>query len=622
MKSYFLFILIGFFCVPCALYAQEFERKKDSTERETKKQYEEIKEKTDEDDGKIGRFLRKVLTKDPNRKSVSSKEEENKPNFNNAQGKIVRNIEIVTLDPFGYSVSDTAREPEKWIERASNSAHIKSSRLAIRNYLLFRKNKPLDSAAVFETERILRSQKFVRRVRIEPQELDTQSDSIDIKIRVLDSWSTLLVPSLSSGGYKGQLRESNFLGLGHSFINKVSVRTDDGKTAYSGNYTVPNIYNTYISSNLRFSTDLEDNHYKKVAFDRPFYSVMAKWAGGVELSELYFQDSIPDARQNYDRQPVKYFKQRYWGGYSVPLIKNPQDNEADFRMIASTGYESKNFSETPSMAYDSVGYYANERHLLFKIALSSNRYVQDRYVFKYDEIEDIPVGRVYSITTGARRKHHKNQLYLGLRYSFGNYHRIGYLSADIQVGSYFSQGQFNQGALNLNFSYFTPVIDVGSWRFRHFITQSLVYGFKRDAFEGDNLSLLGEAGIEGYNETVDGNKKAILTLQTQTYSPWVWLGFRFNPFFNTTFGVVAEEGKTIFNSPLHTKIGLGVLITNDYFVIDRFQLSLSYYPHIPSDGSHIFKINSLRNHDLRLSDFNSSRPDVVPYTEPRENRYP
>lgn len=620
MRLYLLFFLIGFYCVPCALYAQEYERKKDSTDRETKKQYDEIKEKAEKEDGKLGRFLRKTLTRDPNKKSISSDEEESKPTFKHAQGKIVRNIDIVTLDPFGYSVSDTAREPEKWIERASNSAHIKSSRLAIRNYLLFRKNKPLDSTAVLESERILRNQQFVRRVRIEAHEVTT--DSIDIKIRVLDSWSTLIVPSLSSSGYKAQLRERNFLGLGHYFVNKVMVRTEDGKTVYSGNYTIPNIYNTYISSNLRFSTDLEDNQYKKVAFDRPFYSSMAKWAGGVELSELYFRDTLPDMQEKYEIQPVKYFQQRYWAGYSIPLLKNPENGMAAYRIITSAAYETKNFSEVPTQSYDSIGYYSNDRHLLFKVALSSNRYVQDKYIFKFNEIEDIPIGKLYSITSGVRRKHDHNQLYLGLRYSFGNYHRIGYIAGDFQAGSYFDDGRLHQAALNFKFTYFTPIMDIGSWRIRQFVTQNFVYGINRDPIIVDNLSLLGDAGIDGFNETVDGNKKAILTLQTQSYAPWAWLGFRFNPFLNMTFGVVAEKGETILNSSLHSKIGLGVLITNDYFVIDRFQLSISYFPHIPTDGSHIFKINSLRNHDLRLSDFNSARPHVVPYSHPRERKYP
>lgn len=617
MRLSFLFFLIGFYCIPCALFAQEYERKKDSTDRETQKKIEKIKENSD--NGKLSKFLRRVLIKDPNKKSVAS-DENIKPTYKHAEGKVIRNIDITTLDPFGYSLTNPDQKPDKWIKKASNATHIKSSRLAIRNYLLFRKNKRLDSTKVLESARLLRNQDFIRRVHIEAIEVGL--DSVDLKIRVLDAWSTVLIPSISANNYKGDLRERNFLGLGHSFINKVSYRSDESRTRYSGRYIVPNIYNTYIRSNLRYSKDFQGNHYKKIAFDRPFYSNLATWAGGVELAELYFRDSLPNAQQEYDRQPVKYFQQRYWGGYSVPVVNNPKSEYANYRMVYSMAYDSKNFSEAPTQEYDSIKYYSNERHLLFKVALSSNTYVQDKYIFRYDEIEDIPIGKLYSITTGIRRKRNRYQMYLGLEYSFGNYHRFGYFGGDVQVGSYYDKGSLNQAALNIDFTYFTPIIDIGSWRIRQFATQSLMYGINRDPISVDNLSLLGKDGIEGFNESVLGNKRAVLSLQTQSYSPGALLGFRFNPFINATFGVVGKKGKSIFNSPLYTRIGLGVLITNDYFVIERFQLSISYYPNIPSEGSHIFHINSLRNHDFSLDDFNSGRPAIVPFNYPRENKFP
>ncbi|HLS11395.1 MAG TPA: hypothetical protein VK050_04490 [Flavobacteriaceae bacterium] len=616
MRLYFLFLIVGFYFMPCVLFAQDYERKKDSTDKKTKVQIEEIKEKSKS--GKLSKLLSRLLINDPNKKGVSRNK--TRPTFEHAEGKVIRKIDIVTLDPFGYSLTNPDQKPDKWIKRASNAAHIKSSRLAIRNYLLFRKNKRLDSTKVLESARLLRNQNFIRRVHIEAHEVGL--DSVDVKIRVLDAWSTVLIPSVSANSYKGDFREQNFLGLGHSFVNKVSHRTDESRTRYSGRYTIPNIYNTYIRSTIRYSKDFQANHYKRIAFDRPFYSNLATWAGGVEMAEVYFRDSLPNVQQEYEIQPVKYFQQRYWGAYSVPVVDNPKSEFANYRLISSMAYDSKNYSETPTQEFDSIGYYSNERHLLFKVALSSNSYVQDRYVFRYNEVEDIPIGKLYSITTGIRRKRNRYQMYLGLRYSFGNYHRIGYFGGDVQVGSYYDKGRLNQAALNVDFTYFTPIIDVGSWRFRQFATQSLKYGINRDPIVVDNIGLLGEDGIKGFNESVYGNKRAVLTLQTQSYAPGALLGFRFNPFINATLGVVGKKGKSIFNSTLYSRLGLGVLITNDYFVIERFQLSMSYYPHVPSEGSHILHFNSLRNHDFNLDDFNSTRPEVVPYTYPRVNKYP
>ena len=104
-----------------------------------------------------------------------------------AEGKIIRKINIVTLDPFGQSVTDTTRMPKNWGERAGNSLHLKSKNLAIRNLLLFKRDEPYNGYEIKETERIIRSQKYISRVKITEELVSTSSDSVDVTIRVLDS---------------------------------------------------------------------------------------------------------------------------------------------------------------------------------------------------------------------------------------------------------------------------------------------------------------------------------------------------------------------------------------------------------------------------------------------------
>jgi hypothetical protein len=66
------------------------------------------------------------------------------------------------------------------------------------------------------------------------------------------------------------------------------------------------------------------------------------------------------------------------------------------------------------------------------------------------------------------------------------------------------------------------------------------------------------------------------------------------------------------NSQVYAQIGLGVLIKNDYLVLNTFQLSLSFYPIIP--GSHgAFKFNSFRTADFGYGDFDIGKPAVVSY---------
>jgi hypothetical protein len=69
----------------------------------------------------------------------------------------------------------------------------------------------------------------------------------------------------------------------------------------------------------------------------------------------------------------------------------------------------------------------------------------------------------------------------------------------------------------------------------------------------------------------------------------------------------------LFSSPLYSKIGLGVLISNDYLVFNNFQLSFAYYPNIPEVGNSLFKTNSFQNDDLQLLDYQIGQPTILPY---------
>ncbi len=58
---------------------------------------------------------------------------------NKLNGKIIRNISIETLDPFGQSVTTESKKPRNGFERFGNSIHLKTKEFTIRNLLLFKK---------------------------------------------------------------------------------------------------------------------------------------------------------------------------------------------------------------------------------------------------------------------------------------------------------------------------------------------------------------------------------------------------------------------------------------------------------------------------------------------------
>jgi hypothetical protein len=61
----------------------------------------------------------------------------------------------------------------------------------------------------------------------------------------------------------------------------------------------------------------------------------------------------------------------------------------------------------------------------------------------------------------------------------------------------------------------------------------------------------------------------------------------------------------------YSKIGIGVIISNDYLVFSSFQLSLSYYPTIPFQGDQVFRTNAFETSDIGLQSFELAQPKTV-----------
>jgi outer membrane protein assembly factor BamA len=135
------------------------------------------------------------------------------------EGKTIRQINIETHDPFGYSIYDTVAVKHNFLASTGNGLHIKSLNITIRNLLLIHRNQIFDSLLVKESERLVRSRGYVTDVTFTVLLSGENSDSVDIYIRELDKWSIVPKAILSSSRNSINLTDRNFLGLGHEYQN-------------------------------------------------------------------------------------------------------------------------------------------------------------------------------------------------------------------------------------------------------------------------------------------------------------------------------------------------------------------------------------------------------------------
>ena len=546
--------------------------------------------------------LKKEAKKKPYKKLIQ------KP-YSSFEGKTIRNINIVTLDPFGFSIGDSIKSQPGFLSKAGNKTHLQSHNFTIRNLLLIRRNQPFDSLLVKESERLVRSMNFISDVSFTVKSVSANSDSVDIFIRELDKWSIIPGGSVSDSRVSLKIRENNFSGLGHELQNGFTWNHEKGAFAYSTNYYIPNIRNTFINSTLHFNIDESGNSARSFAIDRPFFSPFAKWAAGVSFAR-FRRDSVYTGNLFPELQKIKYNVQDYWAGSAIQLFKGNTEHIRTTNFISTARFLRIRYVEKPLEMYDTAHFYADENFYMASFGISTRKYVQDKYIFDFGITEDVPVGKVFSLTGGYQNKNNIGRFYLGGRISFGNYYPWGYFGSNFEYGTFINESHTEQAVFKAGMNYFTGLIEVGKWKFRQFIKPEFITG--KNLFVTDSLTMKDGYGIDGFNSVgLSGTSRLLLTLQTQSYAPWNFIGFRFGPFFNITLGMLGNEKNGFRNSKVYSQIGFGVLIKNLHLVMNTFQLSVAFYPSIPGNGNNIFKLNSFKTTDFGFNDFEIGKPAIA-----------
>lgn len=602
-------IILFLLLLACSLtsYAQKNEVEKDSS-----KGYRNIEKYSKK--RKFTKFIHKLIF-NPVSKTTVVKPKSQKvvsKNYNLYDGKIIRNIEITTLDPFGYSDSDSTQKPKNFVHKTGNFLHLKTKNLAIKNLLLIKKNRRLDSLLVKESERLIRSQRYTRSVTSEMKVVS--EDSVDVYIRVLDSWS--LAPDVSSSTSKSKfyLKEKNFFGLGHEFSNSFTKSLTNKDNGYGFNYFIPTIRNTFISTRLNYEIDLDRNFSKSINIERPFYSAFTRWAAGVTLGQNLNKIIALDVNQAEVIQNSKFNYQDYWAGHAFQIFKGNSEYNRTTNFVTAARYYNRNYIETPIINLDSLNIYSSEKLYLISLGITSRKFTQDKYIFNFNIVEDVASGFVYNLTTGYQKRYDDYKFYAGGRIALGNYFKFGYLSGNLEFGTFLEMGKTNQTTTSLRLVYFTNLQEIGKWKFRQFIKPQLIIGNNRLDSNYDRLTLNGaNNGIDGFNsQSLFGTKKFLLTVQSQGYSPWRVIGFRLNPYISYTAGMLGQKDINFSRSKLYSQISLGVIISNDYLIFNSFQFSFSYYPNMP-DGNSKHKTNAISTDDFGLQNFEIGKPSIIGY---------
>lgn len=532
------------------------------------------------------------------------------------KGKIIRDIHIIVLDPFGYSVNNFFGKSPDYLEKLGNKYHVTTKEHIIRNLLLFKPNERIDVLALTETERILRLTPYTFDARIYIQKnTNPKSDSIDILVVTQDRWTATASSNFDLAAPNIIFYDKNILGFGHQYEQGFAWNNGMKHLATSGRYSIFNIKKTYISAAAFYST-VKDNNQFGLSIERLFFSPLTKWAGGVSSSkylsvykQIYYQKGITNS------YAVDYNTFDFWVAKSFSQAKNKTEsfNKRISNYIVGARYFKSEFFNRPTFAIDTNRVNSDESLFLLNLGYSQRKYYRDRYLFRYGANEDIPEGNVFEIVAGTFKKELNILVYYtGVKYGTGkHFNNFGYLSLSAGYGTFYNSNYLKNGVVNFDLNYFTDLQQLRKWYYRQFVRFKFVEGIDRESYESLNLN---GAQMYGFSSnSLNGKSKAILNLEFVLYMPYKFIGFQFAPVLFYSVAGLANNFGSMFSNTFYQAFAVGVLIRNEYLVSSTFELSIGFYPYMPGADNNSFVANPISNYNIKARDYFITKPELVLY---------
>lgn len=528
-------------------------------------------------------------------------------------GRIVRSVEVEVLDPFGFDLIDSTARTSVWLEKVGNKLHRTTRHFLVRNFVLVKKNEAFDPLEAAESERLLRASPMVNDVRIIVVPVHGGTDTVDVRVVVMDSWNIEVWANISGISGWTTLQDRNLLGLGQELRVSSTTTPERILERLDARHAVYNISGTYISSALTYGKD-ELTDRVGLQFNRPFFSPLTRWAGAVLLARSWNMLPVLDAQGALLRSDkVNPLDIDTWLGRSFPLMRAKTVPARSSAVVAGFRYGHTRYTHRPATDNNGlIGHPSSDRYLL-SVGLSVRQYYRDRYLYRFGAMEDVPEGLLAKLTGGFRDREGEPLLgYTGVEFSRGRHHEhFGYLTTQLAFGTFWEKGISVDATARMELRYFSDLFRLGRWYLRQFVTFSAAHIVRKQSTE--RLDLNGDQLFGFRSILVAGTHRQLLKFETVAYAPYRLLGFRFAPVLLAGFGTIGGSGDPLFSGRIHTSLGMGILIRNESLLVKTFEFSISFYPYVPEENGSVLDVGRFNNFTIRPGDFAFTQPGVVGY---------
>jgi len=403
---------------------------------------------------------------------------------------------------------------DKGLFRLANRLHYRTRPQVIRDQLLFHPGDRYSARLLEESERILRSARYLYDASVRP--VAVHDGRVDVAVTTRDVWT--LNPGVSFGRRGGkntggfEIEELNLVGTGIALSAGHKSGIDRDSTTFE--VKDRHLGGTWWDLDAQYSSN-SDGSLRGLALQRPFYALDSRWATGFNvldddrIDSLYDLGNIVDQFRDHERLAEVY------GGWSKGL-----SNGWVRRWRIGATYQENVFAATPN--WTGVTTLPADRKWVYpwvQFDLIEDDYLKLRNRDQIERTEDFYLGARASLRlgwadTGLGSARSALMIAGNLGHGLALSDRSTLVSA-IDLNGRLESGSLRDAVVEGAVRYYTQQ----SSRFLFFTTLEGAYGRNLDL--DHQLLIGGDNGLRGYPLRYQGgDRRILLTVEQRFFSDW------------------------------------------------------------------------------------------------------
>jgi hypothetical protein len=232
-------------------------------------------------------------------------------------GATIRTINVIVENVFDPSNPDEDKKLYRW----ANNVHVLTRESVVLDILLLAPGDRFVARRLDESARALRARGFISEASLEIAAYDPATNSVDINVRVRDSWSLALDLKLNRTGGETEwgigLSENNLFGTGKTL--EIGYESEIDRDQALLGYSDGNVFGSRVSLRALLS-NASDGHRRELLVERPFFSLDTPWTIGGSLHDEQRVDTMYDLGEEIDEFGHEIEAASLRGGWSPGLV--------------------------------------------------------------------------------------------------------------------------------------------------------------------------------------------------------------------------------------------------------------------------------------------------------------